>query len=143
MTEYEAYLKSQWWWDLTYKLIDCNGSARCFICHKRTHLLLHHVDYRALYKEKLNKDVYILCYECHTSTHFWVFKLIKVPLKVNALLFSMRMRRVLNCLNDGELAIAVGWFLVTVIIGSWFLLVWLLAIALKLLLDILLKIFIR
>ena len=88
MTDYEAYLKTQWWWDLKYKLIVCNDKAKCYICHRKDTLLVHHCNYRALYKEKLNKDVYILCFDCHTMTHFWFFRLIKVPLYQNVLLFS-------------------------------------------------------
>jgi hypothetical protein len=143
MREYEAYLKSQWWWDLKYKLITCNSSAECFICHKRTQLLLHHAQYEAKYHEKLNKDVYILCFDCHTMTHFWFFRLIKVPLKINALLFSMRMRKVIHYLKNGRLGLAVGWFLLTVIIGSWFLSVWLLSLVFRWGIDLTLKLVLK
>ncbi len=143
MTDYEVYLKSQWWWDLKYKHLTCNPTAKCFICHNRIQLLLHHACYEAKYHERLNKDVYILCFDCHTMTHFWFFRLIKVPLYQNALLFSMRMRRVLYCLKTGRLGQCIAWLLTTLIIGSWFLLVWFLTIVLKLGIDILYKLVLK
>lgn len=122
--DYSDYFKTQWWWDLKYKYLTCNTAAVCFICHNRTQLLLHHVNYKTFYKEKLNKDVYTSCFDCHTKIHFWFFRLIKVPLYTNALLFSMRLRKSIFCLHNRQLGLFLIWFLITFIIGSFYLMVW-------------------
>ncbi len=139
MTNYEQYLKTQYWWDLNYRYLTCNEKARCFVCGNKYTLLLHHCNYRALHKEKLNKDIYILCFDCHELVHFWFFRLIKVPLTQNTLLFSMRMRRVLNCLNMGSLVQAGFWFVISLSIGSFYLIVF----TLKWVLDKLVKLVLK
>jgi len=59
-------------------------NRKCFICEKSNTILPHHIQYANLYHERLWRDIYPLCFECHTQVHFFVllriFK-IKIPLK--------------------------------------------------------------
>lgn len=118
LTSYSDYFQTEHWWELKYKYLTCNRDAQCFICRTTSKLLLHHVKYGALYKEKLNDDVYILCYDCHNKVHFWGFKLIKVPLSTNDLLFSMRLRRSIFCFRNRQFGLSLLWFLISTTIWS-------------------------
>lgn len=91
--EYREYLASSWFRSLTKQLITQNRKARCWICGKKNTLLLHHVKYDNLGNEKLGRDVYILCFTCHTRTHFttWGYR---VPLEKSKLLARMKFLKV-------------------------------------------------
>lgn len=67
---YPDYFKTRWWKELNDALIDSNPDAKCWICGKTNTLLLHHVSYLNLFAEVLGIDIYILCFDCHTRTHF-------------------------------------------------------------------------
>lgn len=126
LDDYSQYFKTNHWWDLKYEYLTANREAKCFVCHTKSTLLLHHVNYRALYREKLDSDVYILCYDCHNRVHFWFFRLIKVPLNTNSLLFAMRIRRSIYCMRSGQIGLSILWFITAIIIGAVYLIAWLL-----------------
>jgi len=85
---YPEYFKTEWWITLKDKLIYTNPKAKCWICEKKYNLLIHHENYQRLFHEKLNRDVFILCFQCHEQLHFyrilWVFKM-KTPLQYKKL----------------------------------------------------------
>ena len=94
MTSYPDYFLTDHWKALKEDIL-LRRDSQCYICESWVRLLLHHVSYANLFKEKLYRDIYILCFNCHTKSHFWtVFKL-KVPLRTNWLLFSMRIRKLI------------------------------------------------
>lgn len=68
--QYPKYFKTIWWKKLKVELIYSNPNAKCWICGSRATLLLHHEIYN-LFHEKLNRDIFILCFDCHTELHFY------------------------------------------------------------------------
>lgn len=99
---YEAYLQTIWWKRLKKKLITANPHARCFVCENKFSLLLHHITYEHLMNERLGRDIYILCYTCHTNAHFYkVLGIItrRVPMNRKSLvmrLYYLRCRHLLE-----------------------------------------------
>jgi len=67
---YPDYFKTRHWQQLKDQLIYSNPDAKCFICNRLDTLLIHHCKYDNLFNEELGRDVYILCFDCHTRTHF-------------------------------------------------------------------------
>lgn len=115
--KYPDYFQTDWWFDLKWKHIYGNKEARCFICASTSKLLLHHVSYENLFKEKIEKDIYILCFDCHNQAHFWTIFKIKVPLKITWLLFSLRLRRVMFYTQSGQFGLSLLWFLIVLLIS--------------------------
>lgn len=68
---YPRYFKTLWWQKIKVQYIYSNKNASCYICESRVGLLLHHEIYN-LFHEKLNHDVFTLCYDCHTQVHFYL-----------------------------------------------------------------------
>lgn len=99
---YKKYLHTPHWYRLNLKLIDSNPDAKCWICGTLSKLLIHHVSYANLFKERLYRDVFILCFDCHTQVHFWLFGKVKVPLKRWWLEFSMFTRKILFCIQSRQ-----------------------------------------
>jgi len=87
---YPKYFKTPHWKNLNVELIDSNPDAKCWICQKTNTLLLHHVNYDNLFFEKLGRDVFILCYDCHTRTHYHRDGT-RVPMSEKELLKRMRL----------------------------------------------------
>lgn len=88
--DYSLYLQSDHWKHLKKIHITDNPRACCWICGRKNKLLLHHVSYDHLYHEKLNIDIYIVCFDCHTKIHFSFFGLCKTPLVKSKLIGRMR-----------------------------------------------------
>lgn len=116
ITKYPNYLLTDWWFFLKWRLIFGNKRSRCYICGETSTLLLHHVSYANFYKEKLERDVYILCSDCHNQAHFWTIFKIKVPLTTNWLLFSMRLRKAIFYTQKHKFGLSLLWFLIISII---------------------------
>lgn len=70
---YKDYFLTNHWQKLKEELLYSNPKAKCWICSKKNTLLIHHVDYSSLFHEVLNRDVYIVCFNCHTRIHFPYF----------------------------------------------------------------------
>lgn len=106
--DYHEYLQDDWFRSLTDKLIYSNSNAKCWICNRRfydiekdEYLLLHHVSYENLYREKLGRDIYILCSSCHKKAHFyWFFGLRKIPLTKRNLIKRLRILKFNNCIQN-------------------------------------------
>ena len=86
---YPQYRNTPYWKKLKLKLITNNHKAKCWVCGNKSRLVLHHIDYKHLQKEKLGKHIYILCWDCHEKTHRRFFSLLKTPLKKKSLLRRM------------------------------------------------------
>lgn len=125
MTSYPDYFLSDHWKALKEDHLD-KRTSQCFVCETWVKLLLHHVSYANLFKEKLWKDVYILCYSCHNKAHFWTVWKWKVPLKTNWLLFSMRARKLIFYTQTRQFGLFSLWFSVTLIILIWNICAWIL-----------------
>ena len=89
LENYKDYLQTKWWKHLTHRLITLNPDAKCWICGKKSTLLPHHVSYENLGREKLGRDIYILCFSCHEEVHFTLFFHKKVLLDKYTLLKRM------------------------------------------------------
>lgn len=118
--DYNSYLNTGHWRKLKRKYITNNPDACCFICGKKYSLVLHHTDYSNLYDETLFNDLYILCFLCHTQTHFYIFKLAKIPLKKPYLLASMYFRKALFKLFNGSVLSALFYLCKSVIVFVWY-----------------------
>lgn len=99
----EIYLKSSHWHQLTDKEIYSNPTAKCYIDEVKYSLLLHHCRYDNLFHEKLGRDVFILCYDCHNNVHFsklFIFFTRKTKLKKKYLLRRMYYLRLIFCIRN-------------------------------------------
>lgn len=98
---YPEYLEAGSFRKLTEELIYSNKNAACWICGRtwseladEEYLLLHHVSYNNLGKEKVKRDVYILCNTDHKKVHFyWWFGKKKTKLIKKNLLKRMNLLR--------------------------------------------------
>lgn len=84
--EYIEYLKSSEWRDKRKKVLSkCN---HCRLCWTKKVLQIHHLHYKTLFNENLDKDVVVLCKFCHEFIHaeFLVRKHLSQTLEV----FTMR-----------------------------------------------------
>lgn len=70
---YPLYFQTEHWLSLNDDYIYSNSDAKCWICQKTYTLLLHHEKYENLFNERLFRDVFILCFDCHTQLHFYRF----------------------------------------------------------------------
>lgn len=111
------YLTTPYWQWKRHQLVKQN--PLCWVCKTRNlkHLLPHHVSYANLYHERLYKDIYILCYTCHKGVHFWILGLLRVPLTRSALMISMRLRRLIFCMQKGQL-IQATWQLIMLLVTA-------------------------
>ncbi len=109
---YGDYLISDHWINLKNTLL--TNTASCFICDKKYSLVLHHVNYLNLYKEKLYRDVYIVCWKCHKRCHYR-FWFIKIPLVQHKLLKRLYELRAWHAIIHGDLGkiIAASFRIVT------------------------------
>lgn len=73
--DYKLYFLTPHWVHLKEKLIYSNPNAKCWICEITYNLLPHHEKYENLFHERLNRDIFILCFDCHSSLHFYRFSL--------------------------------------------------------------------
>lgn len=89
---YPDYFKTRHWRELNEQLIDSNPKAKCWICHKKSTLLIHHVSYDNLFAEVYQVDIFILCFDCHTRVHFHRNG-DKVPLLTPVLIKRMKLLR--------------------------------------------------
>ena len=91
-SNYPRYFATPHWYDLKRRLLYGNKNARCWVCHRKQSLLIHHLRYDHLFKERLIiqwgsglfGDVVIVCFDCHTKIHFISFLFFweyKTPLK--------------------------------------------------------------
>jgi len=110
---YPEYFKTEWWTSLKEKLIYTNPNVKCWICSKKDTLLIHHEKYDNLFHERLGRDIFILCYECHSQLHFSLFLGIykrKTPLKT----WNLKRRRLFlklqNCIQIPNIGLSV-WYL--------------------------------
>lgn len=109
---YAEYQNTAHWRKLKKKYL--KPSASCFICEKHYNLLLHHVRYDHLGEEKLYRDFYIICFQCHTPAHFihilWIFE-IKIGLTYKSLIKRLYYLRFIYCLKNKEFGASVWAFL--------------------------------
>lgn len=104
---YKDYFNTRHWKKLNDELIDSNPDAKCYICRKKNTLLLHHVKYDNLFAEVLEVDVYILCFNCHTRTHFHLNGK-KVPLDPAILLKRMKLLKYTYHIRSFRLGSAIN-----------------------------------
>jgi uncharacterized protein YlaI len=104
---YKEYLLTPHWQNLRKRLLQ---NARCWVCGNVSTLCIHHIRYSNLGNERLWKDVYVLCGDCHERVHFWTPLRIRTPLKANFLLLSMGFRKATNFTQKGENSSAIAWF---------------------------------
>lgn len=91
---YPEYFLTDHWHDIKDQFIYKRFGAHCWICEKTSTLLPHHERYDNLFHERLFRDIFILCYDCHNKLHFYkiffVFT-VRTPLTF----FSLKRRRLL------------------------------------------------
>ena len=100
---YPKYFTTDHWYYLKQQLIYSNANAHCWICEKTDTLLIHHVKYDNLFNERLKRDIYVLCFDCHTQVHFYTFLHFfkkKTKLVKRKLVRRMILLRILYLLNS-------------------------------------------
>jgi len=110
---YPEYFQTDWWRKLNDQLIDSKTDANCWICEKTNTLLLHHEKYTNLFAERLYRDVFVLCYTCHSRLHFSTvlfFFLRKTKLDYQSLKRRRLFLRLLFVLKQKRFGSAV-WYL--------------------------------
>lgn len=113
---YPDYFKTPWWKHLKVELIYSNPDAKCWICKSRERLLLHHEIYN-LFCEKLNRDIFILCFDCHTKLHFYkMFGFLKRKTKLHTP--NLKRRRlslmVEECIRNKRYLLSLWYVLVRI-----------------------------
>lgn len=86
INSYHEYFQTDWWKHLKKRYI--KWGSKCYICGSRYSLLLHHLSYNNLGREKILRifygDVVVVCFEHHKDLHYvhplFIFK-VKLPLK--------------------------------------------------------------
>lgn len=113
---YPDYFKTEWWKKLKVELIYSNPYAVCWICHGKERLLLHHEIYN-LFHEKLNKDIFILCFNCHTKLHFYKILFLiqrKTKLKTRNLKKRRLSLKVENCIQNKRYGLSLWYVLLRI-----------------------------
>lgn len=111
---YPEYFLTLHWIQLKDKLIYSNSKAKCWICEKTNTLLLHHIRYDNLFKERLYRDVYILCYNCHSQLHnykLFIFFPIKTKLVKRDLVKRMLYLRSKYCIQKKRFFLSLWYVL--------------------------------
>lgn len=122
-TDYDKYLQSNWWYSLKEKYIYSKKDASCFLCKKTSTLLLHHVSYKNLYHEKLKRDVFILCYKCHSEAHFYkvfFFFTRKVLMDERSLRKRLYFLKSKYVAQQGNIVLSVWYFLCYTFVFPYF-----------------------
>ena len=112
---YEDYRNGVWWKRLVYTLITGNKKARCFICDRNYSLLVHHIDYSNLGREKLNRDVFVVCWNCHRRCHFFLF-IFKIPLRRKNLIRRVYFLKFKSCIWRRKPFLALWYLLKSVLL---------------------------
>lgn len=113
------YLMSTHWEKLKKQHIYSKSDVKCWICSHKRSLLLHHENYTNLYKEQFEKDIFVLCYNCHTQLHFSTFLFFfkrKTPLIPKYLKRRRLFLRLRFCTRNGQVGLII-WFLIRYILN--------------------------
>lgn len=109
-----VYLKTPHWARLTEKYIYSSYPAKCFICEKTSTLLLHHEKYDNLFHERLYRDLFILCFNCHTELHFYK-RFYVFPIKTKLRYRSLKRRRLFLrmrfCIHNRKIVPSIWYIL--------------------------------
>lgn len=68
-TEYNNYLLSKEWRDKRTQILKTRNCCEC--CKSQKILQIHHLHYRNIFCEDLEKDLVVLCKKCHKMVHEW------------------------------------------------------------------------
>lgn len=127
---YPEYFLTPHWEKLKNRHIFTKANARCWICEtpvyvfwkedkRSSNLLIHHVSYINLFHERLYRDIYILCYKCHSRVHkyvLFIFFPITTRLKKRDLIKRMLFLRVQFLIRKRRFGVAL-WHLLRYIVG--------------------------
>ena len=67
--EYKQYLLSKEWKQKRITILKTRNSCEC--CKSQKVLQVHHLHYRNIFCEDLEKDLVVLCKKCHKMVHKW------------------------------------------------------------------------
>jgi hypothetical protein len=111
---YKQYFKTPHWARLLDQLIYSNPDAHCWIDQKKSSLLPHHERYDNLFHEKEGRDIFVLCFDCHTQLHFPV-KTRLFTKKIPLLRWNLKRRRLflklMNCIERRDVFPSIWYFL--------------------------------
>ncbi len=68
-TEYTDYLKSKEWRAKRREIFKTRSECEC--CWEAKYLQVHHLHYKNIFCENLEKDLVVLCKLCHKMVHVW------------------------------------------------------------------------
>lgn len=111
---YPEYFTTEHWSNLKRKYIYLNPKAKCWICEITFTLLPHHERYDNLFHERISRDIFILCFNCHTQLHFYKFLFIfnrKTKLSYRNLKRRRLYLRMLFCIHKKRIVRSIWYFL--------------------------------
>lgn len=114
---YPSYFLTLHWKKLKVEFIYSNPRAKCWVCGITNTLLPHHERYTNLFHEKLNYDIFILCFNCHSELHFYkMFGIFKRKTKL--ITRNLKKRRLNlkynNCIQNKRFFQAGYYFLICI-----------------------------
>lgn len=126
---YRQYLLTDHWGELRNKYIFDNVEAKCWVCETpllmfekygvmSSNLLLHHVRYDNLFHERLYRDLYILCTDCHSGVHFTVyFRIFKFKTKLTRMRLYRKMilLKIRYCIRSSKFWL-IPWYMLRYIL---------------------------
>lgn len=115
---YPKYFLTPHWKQLKEDLIYSNPDAKCWICSKKNTLLIHHERYDNLFHEELFRDIFILCFNCHTQLHFRKFLFIfnwKTKLTVRELKKRRLILKYNYCLQNNQYRLSLWYLLLSTV----------------------------
>lgn len=126
---YPKYFKTPHWYRLKEKHIYTNPHAKCWVCEipvrvfykegrKTSNLVPHHVSYDNLFHEKLGRDIYIICHECHNQAHYYkafIFFERKLKLKRKLLLKRLRLLRFKYLVQEKRYGLAWWYYFLHIV----------------------------
>lgn len=111
---YPNYFKTPHWVQLKEDLIYSNRNVHCWIDEITYSLLPHHERYDNLFHERLHRDIFILCYNCHRQLHFYrtfFFFTVKTKLTPSSLKRRRLFLRMLFCMRKRRVGLSIWYFL--------------------------------
>lgn len=117
--DYHSYFTTKHWLNLKRRLIVNNYHKKCYVCGKTSKLLIHHLNYKRLWHERvfyyfgigIVGDVVIVCFDCHERMHKPIFRRLLNKKYKNSYVYLVRrlfFLKCINCVQRGEF-VSFAW----------------------------------
>lgn len=112
---YEDYCNSNYF----TRLKDMVRGRKCFICRTLSAIIAHHVCYRNLGQERMGRDIYPVCFDCHAQIHHYTILIFKkkTPLKRPQLLRRMIYLRAKYVAQNNQKRL-IPWYILRYVLAT-------------------------